>query len=125
MRRMAGALALGAALGIGASRQGTPRPAALTGADWKALGSAERSAYLNGFLAGAAAEQVRAAAADSAAATAAAIARLESRHALHFPYAPAVYSVQLDDYYFYVDRVPTPIVDVLIAVNRRMLEPDR
>jgi len=125
--RLAGGAALLAAafsFGAAAARQGAARPAALTGADWRSLGSAERTAYLNGFLAGAAAEQVNAAP-DSAAATAAAIARLEARHALHFPYAPSVYSVQLDDYYFYADRLSTPIVDVMIGLNRRMLAPDR
>ena len=129
-RIVGGGVLLAAAfiVGAAAARQGTPRPAALTGSDWRTLGSAERIAYLNGFLAGAAAEQVSStagSASDSASATAAAIGRLETVHGLHFPYAPSVYSVQLDDYYFYADRRATPIVDVMIDLNRRMLRPDR
>jgi len=105
-----------------------PRPpSALTGADWKAYSSQARQAYVSGFLAGAATAQaaltVPASKEDSAAAPSVVIARLRSEKRLRFPYAASVYSVQLDDYFWYTDRAGTPIVDVMADVNHRMLEP--
>lgn len=114
---------------VASARQERQQPALLTGADWKAFGSREKEAYLNGFLAGAAAEQAQTAAAtsgvpaDSAAVSSAAIARLKSAKQLQFPYAPSVYAVQVDDYYWWTDHLGTPLVDVMISVNRQMLKP--
>jgi hypothetical protein len=118
---MIGALALAsiAAAGRGMLAAG---PSVLTGADWKAYGAREREAYLNGFLTGVAAGQLPA---QDTAPPSAAIAALRAAKGLRFPYAPNVYSVQLDDYYFYTDRLPTPVVDALARMNRQMLEPPR
>lgn len=44
---------------------------------------------------------------------------------LPYPYAPLVYSAQLDDFYWWANHADTPIVDVMIAVNRQMLAPRR
>lgn len=113
-----------AGAGVRGAGLGRQQPAQLTGAEWRAFGSTEKQAYLSGFLAGAAAEQVATSAGrDSAAASSGAIARLKAGKQLHFPYAPSVYAAQLDDYYWYQDHLSTPIVDVMIGVNRRMLNP--
>jgi hypothetical protein len=135
-----GSVALAATVGIGAYASGVraasagsgPRgPTQLTGADWMAFGPKEKDAYLNGFIAGAAAEQVRAGAAadagtpDSTAMSSGAIERLRSTKQLRFSYAPSVYAVQIDDYYWWTDHRTTPIVDVMITLNRRMKSGDQ
>ena len=117
---VAGAVALAvlATAGNGASEKG---PAVLTGADWNGFSAREREAYLSGFLSGVAVGQLPAP--DTA--PSAGVAALRAAKQLRFPYAPNVYSVQLDDYYFYVDRLPTPVVDALARVNQQMVQPQR
>jgi hypothetical protein len=131
-----GALALGAiamlAAGFHAGRANAralePHPTQLAGDYWAQLRPGEKQIYLSGFLAGAAAEQVRAEAAvngqsaDSAAQSGAAIARLRSDRALRFRFGTAVYSAQVDDFYWWKNHGTTPIVDVLIGVNASMLK---
>ena len=105
-----------------------PHATQLDGAYWKSLTPAARQVYLTGFVAGAAAEEVRAAAqssgraADSAAVSAVAIAARRSEHGLNFRFAPSVYSAQLDDFYWWSNHTTTPIVDVLIRTNGDMLK---
>jgi hypothetical protein len=111
-----------------ASARGTfaPPAALLTGEYWSRLTPAERQAYLHGFVAGAAAEQVRGEAVaagrgeDSAAVSSGAVAALRDRRALHFPFAPSVYSAQVDDFYWWSNHRDTPIVDAMIFFNREM-----
>jgi hypothetical protein len=118
------------ALGAAAAAAGTFAPPAvlLTGEYWSRLTPAERQAYLSGFVAGAAAEQARAAAesagrgADSAASSSGAIAALRERKALHYPFAPSVYSAQIDDFYWWSNHRETPIVDAMIFFNGEMLK---
>jgi hypothetical protein len=114
----------------GARGSQEPRhPALLTGADWAALGSQGKEAYLKGFIAGAAAEQVRANAADSgrlndsSAVSSAAVAKLLAAGDLRFSYAPSVYAAQLDDYYWWANHGTVPIVDAMIGINKRMKQP--
>jgi hypothetical protein len=129
--------ALGATFGPGlrsaSARQQPRHPALLTGADWTRFGSREKQLYLSGFIAGAAAERVRSMAApraadsasvDSAAVSSAAIERLRAAKQLPYPYAPSVYSAQLDDFYWWVNHADTPIVDAMITINRQMLTPE-
>ena len=113
-----------------ASARGTfaPHAALLTGEYWSRLTPDERQAYLSGFVAGAAAEQARAEAvaagrgSDSVAVSSAAVAALRERHALHYPFAPSVYSAQVDDFYWWSNHRDTPIVDAMIHFNREMLK---
>ena len=121
-------VAFAAGVSVASARQAPQQPTPLTGADWKAYGSREKQAYLNGFLAGAAAEQVYVGAAsgspiDSAAVSSAAIAKIKAAKRLDFPYSPSVYTVQIDDFYWWTDHLGTPVVDVMISVNRQMLKP--
>ena len=123
-------LLAGAAGATVASARGTfaPHAALLTGEYWSRLTPAERQVYLSGFIAGAAAEQVRGEAVaagqgkDSAAVSSSAVAALRARHALHFPYAPSVYSAQVDDFYWWSNHRDTPIVDAMIFFNGEMLK---
>jgi len=87
------------------------------------LSAGEKEAYLAGFLAGAAAEQARAAArannreTDSMAISSAAVDSLRTHDALRYRFAPHVYAAQIDDFYWWQDRVSVPIVDAMIAIN--------
>ena len=139
---LAATVLVGAALGPGlrsaSARQQPRHPTLLTGADWTRFGPREKQLYLSGFIAGAAAEQVRAmvaarggaaggaagGAGDSAAVSSAAIERLRAARQLPYPYAPSVYSAQLDDFYWWVNHADTPIVDAMITLNRQMLAPE-
>ena len=103
----AGALGLGAMGVLG--QPAVPAPTHLGGAYWKQLSASEKQVYLSGFLAGAAAEQARAAAT--------AIDTLRAHSALRYPFAPHVYAAQIDDFYWWQDRVSVPIVDAMIAIN--------
>jgi hypothetical protein len=112
----------------GAAPHPAPHAALLTGEYWQRLTPAERQVYLSGFLAGAAAEQARSRAAaagsegDSAAVSSGAVAALRAERALHFPFAPAVYSAQVDDFYWWANHRDTPIVDAMIFFNAEMLK---
>lgn len=103
----AGTLGLGAMGVLG--QPNVPPPTHLGGAYWKQLSAAEKESYLAGFLAGAAAEQARAAAQP--------IDTLRARDALRFRFAPHVYAAQLDDFYWWQDRVSVPIVDAMTQIN--------
>jgi hypothetical protein len=108
--------------------QQPPHAALLTGAYWSRLTPAAKQAYLSGFIAGAAAEQARAVAesegkgGDSAAVSSAAIERLRTTRALRFRFTPAVYSAQVDDFYWWSNHADTPIVDAMIFFNTEMLK---
>lgn len=110
-----------------ASATPQPRhPALLTGADWARFGFREKELYLSGFIAGAGAEQARALAAerggavDSSAVSSGAIEMLHAAKQLRYSYAPSVYSAQIDDFYWWKNHTDTPIVDVMITINRQM-----
>jgi hypothetical protein len=127
----AGAVAMGAvafAAGRASARQRAPHPALLAGDYWASLAPAAKQGYLTGFIAGAAAEQVRAQAvaagnaADSAAVSSGAVAALRAGRALHFRFAPPVYSAQVDDFYWWKNHAPVPVVDAMITINREMLK---
>jgi hypothetical protein len=138
-RRDGARLALAAAAAVGATaflagrlgarqEQQPPHAALLTGEYWASLAPRERQAYLTGFLSGAAAEQARARAAasgaegDSAAVSSGAIAALRAGRQLHFRFAPPVYSAQVDDFYWWKNHAPVPVVDAMIHINREMLK---
>lgn len=84
-------------------------PTRLDGAFWTRLTPGEKRIYLQGFVAGAAAEQAEAAGvpADS----------LRERHALHFAFLPPVYAAQMDDFYWWQNHAATPIVEAMRQIN--------
>jgi len=85
-------------------------PTRLDGAYWARLTPAEKQIYLQGFVAGAAAEQAEAAGgapADS----------LRNRHALHFAFTPSVYAAQMDDFYWWQNHSTMPIVEAMRQIN--------
>jgi hypothetical protein len=125
------AVAVGVVAGAAMARQQDqqqPHPTLLAGAYWSQLRPNEKQIYLTGFLAGAAAEQVRALAltdgkaADSLAVSSQAIGRLRSERALQYRFAPPVYSAQIDDFYWWQNHREIPIVDAMIRFNAEMLK---
>jgi hypothetical protein len=112
-------------LGVGAGVD-SPPAVLLAGTYWTHLTEAERQAYVSGFLAGAAAEQVRGEAVvahragDSAAVSSAAVDSLHAVHALRFRFAPAVYASQMDDFYWWENHRRIPIVDAMIVINAQL-----
>lgn len=116
------------AAGIAGAVQQPRHSLLLTGEDWRSWNLNERERYLNGFLAGAAAEQTRAAAVrasdtqDSSAVSSSAAWTLHANASLQFRFAPSVYEAQLDDYYWWTNHRGVPILDAMIAINRAMLQ---
>jgi len=92
------------ALAPAASAQRARAPWLLDGTDWKAMAEAEKMAFLRGVIAG---------------------ARLETAGAAAPPlrFTPNVYKARLEDFYFYADRRPTPIVEALRRIERELVEP--
>jgi hypothetical protein len=125
---VAAAAAVGAVTGAAMARQREPHATMLAGAYWSQLRPHEKQIYLAGFLAGAAAEQVRGVAqaagkaADSLAVSRDAISALRAERALQFRFATRVYSAQIDDFYWWQNHRETPIVDAMIRFNADMLK---
>ena len=122
------AFGAGASAGVAGGRQEPRHPILWAGAEWKSFGSREKQAYLSGFIAGAAAEQALAVTAATgstkdSAVPSGAIAKLREGKQLNFPFAPSVYGVQVDDYYWWTDHLGTPITDVMLSVNYQMRHP--
>jgi hypothetical protein len=115
--------------GIGVVGHGMPavaRGAPHAGAYWAGLTGAEKQAYVSGFLAGALSEQVREIAvaahrvADSGLVRSVLVDSLRASHGVRFPFAPAVYTSQLDDFYWWQDHATIPIDDALVRINARL-----
>ncbi len=105
---MAAVVALILAVAPAASAQRARAPWQLDGTDWKAMAEAEKMAFLRGLIAG---------------------TRLNPAAPASPPlrFAPNVYKARLEDYYFYTDRLPTPIVDSLRLIEEALVgqtEPD-
>jgi hypothetical protein len=87
-----------------------------TGTDWMGFSPEAKRAFLSGFLTGAALQQASAAGASDSQGLAKTIDSL--RHAgLRFPYAPHVYQVRLDDYFWWENHRGFPIWYALREVN--------
>jgi hypothetical protein len=84
-------------------------PTRLDGTYWARLTPAEKRVYLQGFVAGAAAEQAKAAGVPAES--------LRDRHALHFAFMPPVYAAQIDDFYWWQNHASTPIVEAMQQIN--------
>lgn len=88
---------------------------------WSEFSSAEKDAFLGGFLAGAAAVQAHEALQDGASFDAEALTeqvdRLRSERRLIFRYAPSLYHARLHDYLFYVNNREHPLYRALAEVN--------
>lgn len=100
---------------------------ARNGEDWKRLGHEAQTAYVEGFLAGAAFAQAAERtctggcewAADSAALTDA-MARLRRSGGFRFPYGTNVYASRISDYYWWENQRPLPTWYAFWEVNARL-----
>jgi hypothetical protein len=50
---------------------------------------------------------------------------LRAHAALRYRYAPPVYAAQIDDFYWWQDRVSVPILDAMIAINGALQDQQR
>jgi hypothetical protein len=112
---------------VGRGTTDVARAARHAGVYWAGLTGVEKEAFVSGFLAGALSEQVRAIAvaehrqADSASVRSAVEDSLRMSHGVRFPFAPAVYTSQLDDFYWWTNHATTPVVDALVQINAQLV----
>jgi hypothetical protein len=118
-------LAAGLTLGVGLARgaQEPPHWSRIGYAEWQAYGAEARQAWVNGFLAGAAAGQ----SAESLYADSAALARwMTARPAgLRFPYGANIYQTRLQDWYFWENHRGYPVWQGMWGVNNDLVHPTR
>jgi hypothetical protein len=106
---------------LGAAAAAADNPIDWDGHRWAAFSSAEKDAYLGGFLAGAAASQAYAVLETDTVFDVEALERrlveIRSNNGLHFRYGANLYHARLHDYYFYVDRLERPVYRVMAELN--------
>lgn len=93
------------------------------GFTWKAMTEPEKMAFLSGFLAGAALEQAVASLGPGTGqdvSVKSALAALQTEKRLRFPFSPSVYKSQLEDFYFYQDRLSRTLPEAIFEVNQRL-----
>ena len=121
-RRAGSALLLALALGWAApARAQAPKSlAAYDGQAWRALTEGEKVTLLTGFLIGGAVERGLGAGPAETAPSPEALEAMRRDGRLRFPYAPSVYKARLEDFYFYQDRLDTPLYQALLLINERI-----
>jgi hypothetical protein len=92
------------------------------GEDWRALGPDAKTAYADGFLAGAGFAQAAAAAPDSAGLRQA-MATLHRSGRFRFPYGANVYVTRINDYYWWENHRPLPTWYAFWEVNTSLIGP--
>ena len=112
------------ALVLGAAGPVTAQPSksflAYDGHAWRALGEAEKLALLTGFLIGTAVERGLAASSGETAPAPEALEAMRRGGRGRFPYAPSVYKARLEDFYFYQDRLDTPLYQALLLIDEQI-----
>jgi hypothetical protein len=88
------------------------------GEDWLRMGPGERTAYLEGFLAGAAFAQAAGAGAADSAALSDTLARFRREGRLAAPFSASVYATRLNDYYWWENHRSLPTWYALWELNR-------
>lgn len=118
MRRPLAWLALGLVLGAGAARAaGDPHFLTLTGEDWRRYGPDERTAWVQGFLAGQAVAGVPDSLRADTTAFAAALERRRREGAFLFPFGVNIYATRLSDYYVWENHRVHPLWRGMVEVN--------
>ncbi|HEV8178662.1 MAG TPA: hypothetical protein VGP44_13385 [Gemmatimonadales bacterium] len=116
-------LTVGALAGSAWSRQDPHRHwLGVNGADWQQMKPDVRSAYVEGFLAGAALGQAVAGARDSTQVRMA-IEKLSRDDGLRFPYGANVYSNRISDFYWWKNHIPLPTWHAFLEVNTALGRP--
>lgn len=99
----------------------TQNPIDWDGHHWSRFSSAEKEAFLGGFLAGAAAAQAYEALEGEPTFNGEVlkerVARLRAEGMLVFPYAPNLYHARLHDYLFYVNNREQPLYEAIADLN--------
>jgi hypothetical protein len=105
-----------------AASQGTdPHWIARDGRDWAKLSPDARTAYIEGFLAGAALSQAGAAGTDDSAALTETLQALRRDGEFRFPFAESVYASRMQDFYWWENHRPLPMWYALWEVNRTLV----
>ena len=95
-------------------------PLALDGHAWRGLSEGEKLALLTGFLLGGAFEQAAGLAPEPGAVAPETVEAMRRAGRFRFSYAPTVYKARLEDFYFYEDRLPTPLYRALFLINEEI-----
>lgn len=126
-----GLLLVGLVVGVAWAAEAPRRhPTEVDGSAWQQMTEGEKLAFVTGFLAGAAAGQAAEAAGVSRGEEGdprvpATVRALRRERGLRFPFGAPVYKNQLDDYYWYRDRLPRPVLEALLELNQRFANPTR
>lgn len=120
--RWLGTIGLVLVLGSGSAASREPRqgPEQLAGTDWKGFGSKEKEAYLAGFIAGAALVRSDSGGMGADTTPSRKIDSMRVAKRLPFPYSVSVYASQIDDYYWWENHLPVPIVDVMARTSLQL-----
>lgn len=119
-RPLAAAVVATALVVASAAAQPTRTPWELDGRDWKAMSESQKMAFLGGVIAGAAFTRILADSPAGDAEMGGPGRELRRTGRLPFQYAPSVYKARVEDFYFYTDRLPTPIVKTLYLIEREL-----
>lgn len=99
----------------------TQNPIDWDGHHWSTFSSAEKEAFVGGFLAGAAAAQayevLEGEPTFDGEALEEQVRRLRAERMLVFPYAPNLYHARLHDYLFYVNNRERPLYEAMAELN--------
>lgn len=90
---------------------------ALDGRDWAAMDAAQRTAWMQGFVAGRAVGQLPEAVVHDTAALGSSIPRMQKSGELAFPFAPSLYASRMNDYYHWDNHQPMPLWRAMLEVN--------
>jgi hypothetical protein len=93
---------------------------ALDGSDWASMGSPERTAWVQGFLAGQAVGQLHDSVRADTLAMARALEQMRREGVFNFPYAAPLYQSRLGDFYFWENHRSLPLWRAIGDVNREL-----
>ncbi len=93
---------------------------ALDGTDWSSMGATERTAWVQGFLAGQAVGQLPDSVQGDTLAMAGALEQMRRAGDFRFPYAAPLYQSRLADFYFWENHRPLPLWRAIGDVNREL-----
>jgi hypothetical protein len=113
---LAGALLTTAFIG---ARQDRPW-FALDGHDWAAMDGSQRTAWMQGFVAGRAVGQLPDAVVRDTAALALSVPKMQKSGELVFPFAPSLYASRMNDYYHWDNHQPTPLWRAMLELNSEL-----
>jgi hypothetical protein len=92
----------------------------LDGRDWAAMDARQRTAWMQGFVAGRAVGQLPDAVVRDTAALTASVPTMQKSGELVFPFAPSLYASRMNDYYHWDNNQPTPLWRAMLELNTEL-----